>query len=68
MTEQIDPTKVLNARIFFLTVIVTIATVCSLGVAVLALPPEKFMMGIIAELVLIATIPITYHLSNQMLK
>ena len=68
MIDTVDSTKVLNARILFLTVVVTIATVFSLGVAVLALPSDKILLGIAAEVIFVITIPIIYYLTKPMLK
>jgi hypothetical protein len=68
MVENPTQATFLNKAILFLTIVVTIATVCSLAITVLALPSDKIVTGIWIEIFFIITILISAYLTNRWVK
>jgi cell division protein FtsW (lipid II flippase) len=68
MPESEEQTKLLNRRIFFLTLIVAFATVCSLMMSVFTVQDKYAGFGLGIVIIFLILIPISGYLSQIMVK
>jgi hypothetical protein len=68
MPDQMEATKELNGSMLFLSIVVTIATIASISISVIQLPPEKMGTGLMIEGILIVLIVISGIITKKWMK